>query len=1054
MYFFRYLLVSVGRSISPVTVTVFTVALIVHQWSASITLSADCALNAIACENAQIGNDPSEWEITGLGDPNLQGFATDISVNRGETITFKINTSSTSYHIDIYRLGYYAGRGARRVASSFLPTVNPPQTQQPCMRDPTTALVDCGNWAPSAAWAVPATATSGVYIARLVRDDTSHIPEHASHIVFIVRDDSGHSDLLFQTSDLTWQAYNNYGGSNLYQGDGPAPAGRAYKVSYNRPFNNRASNSDAEQQGFLFGSEYPMIRFLEAHGYDVSYASGVDTERRGPAAIQQHKVFLSVGHDEYWSGQQRANVEAARNAGKSLAFFSGNEMFWKTRWEDSYRTLVCYKETHANAKIDPIPAPWTGTWRDPRFSPPADGGRPENAVMGQMFSIFNPSHESIVISSTEGKLRFWRNTGLDTLSPGQSAELPDGVLGFEWDEVWDNGFTPPGLIRLSTTTLAVDKRITDYGSNWGSGSATHHLTLYRHSSGALVFAAGTIQWAWGLDATHDIPGPAADERMRQATINLFADMNVQPTTLNGLMPASASLDQVAPTSNIQTPLGGAVVPACQLLPISGTATDSCCGLPAAVEVSVDDGATWFPAMGAANWTATWTPVAPGPATIKSRAVDDSGRIEDPVASVTVTVGTSPCFYTLWPNETTPVRTDSDVGGAVEVGVRFHSDIPGSITAIRYYKSAQNTGTHIVNLWTNDGTRLATAEVTADMSAGWRQVPLANPVAIAANTAYIASYHTDVGHFSIDNGYFSAKPVDRPPLHAPANGAAANAVYAFGASTFPSSSGLGNNYWVDVVFVPNAGGADTTPPAVSISAPSAGSTVSGPVTITATATDNESVAGVQFQIDGGNLGNEVVAPYSVMWDSNGVTNGPHTIRAIARDAAGNTTPASVTVTVANSAPPQTLLTTQVPGNPTTNSGASWELGIQISSDVPGQITALRFWKGPNEDQPHMGHVWSGTGQLLVTAQFTNETASGWQQQALSTPLTIVANTPYVVSVSTGPNGNFAMTVDGFATALTNLHLTAPAGGARYGQPGLFPDFAASNNYFRDIVFVPQ
>ena len=104
-----------------------------------------------------------------------------------------------------------------------------------------------------------------------------------------------------------------------------------------------------------------MVRFLEANGYDVSYFTGVDSDRSG-SEILEHKVFLSVGHDEYWSGQQRANVEAARDAGVHLAFFSGNEVFWKTRWENSidgsgtsHRTLVCYKETHANAKIDPSP---------------------------------------------------------------------------------------------------------------------------------------------------------------------------------------------------------------------------------------------------------------------------------------------------------------------------------------------------------------------------------------------------------------------------------------------------------------------------------------------------------------------------------------------------------------------------------------------------------------------------------------------------------------------------------------------------------------------------
>ena len=231
---------------------------------------------------------------------------------------------------------------------------------------------------------MPANAVSGIYFARLVRTDNGG----ASHIVFIVRDDASTSDVLFQTSDTTWQAYNNYGGNSLYTG---SPAGRAYKVTYNRPFNTRAVDSG---QDWVFNAEYPMVRWLEANGYDVTYATGVDSDRFG-SRILNHKTFLSVGHDEYWSGAQRTNVESARNAGVNLAFLSGNEIFWKTRWENSidgsatpYRTLVTYKETHANAVIDPQDPPtWTGTWRDPRFSPPADGGRPQNALSGTFFMV-------------------------------------------------------------------------------------------------------------------------------------------------------------------------------------------------------------------------------------------------------------------------------------------------------------------------------------------------------------------------------------------------------------------------------------------------------------------------------------------------------------------------------------------------------------------------------------------------------------------------------------------------------------------------------------------
>ena len=123
-----------------------------------------------------------------------------------------------------------------------------------------------------------------------------------------------------------------------------------------------------------------MVRFLERNGYDVSYIAGVDTDRRGSAA-QNHKVFLSVGHDEYWSGAQRANVEAARDAGVNLSSSAATRSTGRpatsrrpTASHTAYRTLVCYKETWANDKIDPSPE-WTGTWRDPRFAPPSQGRR-------------------------------------------------------------------------------------------------------------------------------------------------------------------------------------------------------------------------------------------------------------------------------------------------------------------------------------------------------------------------------------------------------------------------------------------------------------------------------------------------------------------------------------------------------------------------------------------------------------------------------------------------------------------------------------------------------
>jgi hypothetical protein len=146
-----------------------------------------------------------------------------------------------------------------------------------------------------------------------------------------------------------------------------------------------------------------------------------------------------------------------------------------------------------------------------------------------------------------------------------------------------------------------------------------------------------------------------------------------------------------------------------------------------------------------------------------------------------------------------VAADSDTA-SVELGVKFRSDVAGRITAIRFYKGATNTGTHTAALWSGTGTRLASATFSGETASGWQQVNLATPVAIQADTTYVASYHAPNGHYAGDNGYFSTAGVDRGPLHALRDGLdGGNGVYAYGsASAFPTNTFASSNYWVDVV----------------------------------------------------------------------------------------------------------------------------------------------------------------------------------------------------------------------------------------------------------------
>ena len=136
------------------------------------------------------------------------------------------------------------------------------------------------------------------------------------------------------------------------------------------------------------------------------------------------------------------------------------------------------------------------------------------------------------------------------LRSADAATLATGTLGFEWDEDVDNGARPAGLVRLSSTTVPLDGNysLLDEGATYGPGTGVHALTLYRYpphavGSGALVFGAGTPRWTWGLDSHHDSETSVSDIRMQQATVNLFADMGVQPATLQAnLVAATPSTD--------------------------------------------------------------------------------------------------------------------------------------------------------------------------------------------------------------------------------------------------------------------------------------------------------------------------------------------------------------------------------------------------------------------------------------------------------------------------------------------------------------------------------
>lgn len=1037
------------------TLTVIVSGLIGMGAPAASAAGSSCGptINPIVCENSKPGTAQSVWDVDGAGDPSIQGFATDISVNAGSRIDFKIDTDARAYTIDIYRTGWYQGLGARFIQSVPV-TAKLPQLQPQCISDQTTELYDCGTWGVSASWNVPSTAVSGVYVATLTRTDT----QGSSQIIFIVRNDGNHSDVVFQTSDPTWQAYNTYGGSSFYQGGGP---GRAFKLSYNRPFATRNWQGGRD---FYFSSEFATVRFLERNGYDVSYLAGVDSDRRG-SELLNHKVFMSVGHDEYWSAAQRANVTAARDAGVNLQFLTGNEVYWHTRYENAvdgsstpYRTLVTYKETWANNKIDPAPE-WTGTWRDPRFATTAQGaGLPENGLTGTMYKV-NNSDMPITVNSAEGKLRIWRNTSLSSLASGASAQLAPHTVGYESDEIADNGFQPQGLVTMSTTTGPTAEYLTDYGNTVMPGTTTHHITMYKAASGALVFSSGSIQWGWGLDQTHDGNGAPADSRMQQAQVNLLADMGAQPSTLmSGLVAASKTTDTTPPTTVITSPSEGQSEAQGSIVTVTGTASDSG-GQVAGVEVSTDGGATWHSASGRTQWTYSYVQQGLTSATIMARGIDDSGNFSATGTTRTVAVSGPASVF----GSTLPTMTSSSDTSAVELGLRFTPATNGFITGVRFYKGSGNTGTHTGSLWDASGNRLATATFTNETASGWQTASFFSAVAVTAGTTYTISYSAPHGGYAYDEFYWPYGARPSTPLTVPSGvGSAAPGVFGT-VGTFPTGTFHEANYYADALFekidkslikvspITPINGSTSASLTGPISAQLSRSVTSSSVAFTVKDPSGATVAGTSSYTDATRTASFTpsapltpLALYTVALaatDANGVGLDSSSTWSFTTQAADR--PAGVC--------PCTLYPESArPAIPLAGDATPVTLGMRFTVDSAGSATGVRYFKGAGAVGTRTGSLWSSTGTLLASATFTNESTSGWQQATFSSPVALTPNQQYTVSYS-APQGGYAVDPGAFSSSTQRGPIHVGASGGVFTYSSGAPTSTTSTSYFADVSF---
>ena len=572
------------------------------------------------------------------GAATIQGFATDMSVDQGETIGFKIDTTRVVVpprHLPDGLLRRATARARSRPSPRPCSTTSP--TASPTPR-PAWSTAATGPRTPS--WAVPADAVSGIYFAKLVRTDGT---AGASHVFFVVRDDDGGSrpavpDLGHHVAGLQRLRRQQ----PLHRGTGRTGLQGQLQPSVHH----------ARQRARRTGSSTPSTRWSACSSPTgtTSATPPASTPTVAGAELLEHKVFLSVGHDEYWSGSQRANVEAARAAGVNLAFFSGNEVFWKTRWENSidgsgtpYRTLVTYKETHANAKIDPRAADLDRHVARPAVQPA--GRRRSTRERADRHDL----HGQLLRHQHGGRRRPTARcaSGATPASPPwprtQTTTIGTNVIGYEWDEDLDNGFRPPGAVpgvpdrrapaTCCRTTAATYAQRHGHARDDDLPRAERRAGLRRRHDPVVVGAS---------TRNHDRGSAAADAAAQQATVNLFADMGVQPTTLQAGLDRGDRLDRHRPRRRRPSPRRP---PARRFrsgtpVTVSGTATDTGGGRVGGVEVSTDNGTTWHRATGRESWTYTFTPSTAGTADRSAAGPSTTARnLETPSAGITVTVGT-------------------------------------------------------------------------------------------------------------------------------------------------------------------------------------------------------------------------------------------------------------------------------------------------------------------------------------------------------------------------------------------------------------------------------
>jgi hypothetical protein len=456
---------------------------------------------SVRSENERPGT--TDWILTNTRavakcrSPWIEGFCSRTSVRAGETIEFKVSTNPpSSFTLDLYRSGYYGGKGGRHVATlgPFKGSVQPDPAPG---RDRVRECV----WETSAKVTIPSDWPSGVYLGKL----TEEREKLQSYVIFVVRDDRP-CDFLFQVSDTTWAAYNRWPDLWSLYDDGTPPhnwyTGPGVAVSFDRPYGKYRQILDAplsQGSGEWLLWEFNLAYWMEANGYDVSYISNLDTHA-DPAGLRRAKAFISQAHDEYWSLDMYRNAKAAIDAGLHAAFLSGNAVDGVIDVRPSalgpHRSIARIGKFGGNHPYE-YKTPWTQHGPDPALLMGARTTDPANGSAS--WTCVKPDHwlfEGTGMKAGDAirDLVGWEHHGPPLSIPGIEVLARGPVLG---------GGKPKGVEYTST--------------------------MHRSPAGGIVFNAATIWWSLALAhppgylpcKAHGGEPIAVDARVQEMTHNLL-----------------------------------------------------------------------------------------------------------------------------------------------------------------------------------------------------------------------------------------------------------------------------------------------------------------------------------------------------------------------------------------------------------------------------------------------------------------------------------------------------------------------------------------------------